>query len=121
MVSVVVMAGYQNKREVKRYSKIVAENYGETFVETGYKPLRDFNAVEDGKMVSKPVIQFTLEKLCNLKEINGGGARTIACVRLDWLSRVLPWVKFYSRLRFFLGESERKKFMSCNRLFTSIF
>ena len=70
MVSVVVMAGYQNKREVKKYSKIVAENYGETFVETGYKPLREFNAVENGKIVSKPVIQFTLEKLFHLKEIN---------------------------------------------------
>ena len=70
MISVVVMAGYQNKREVKRYSKIVAEHYGETFVETGYKPLREFNALENGKIISKPVIQFTLEKLFNLKEIH---------------------------------------------------
>ena len=68
MISAVMMAGYNNKRAVKRYSKIVAEHYGEKFIETGYKPLREFEAVEDGKRVSKPVIQFTLEKLfeCDL-------------------------------------------------------
>ena len=70
MTSVVVMAGYQNKREVKRYSKIVAEHYGENFVETGYKPLREFNAMENGKLVSKPVIQFTLEKLLNNPDVD---------------------------------------------------
>ena len=70
MISVVVMAGYQNKREVKRYSKIVAEHYGETFVETGYKPLREFNTLESGQVISKPVIQFTLEKLFDLPEVS---------------------------------------------------
>ena len=57
------MAGYNNKREVKRYSRIVAEHYGEKFIETGYKPLREFSTFEDGRQVSKPLIQYTLEKL----------------------------------------------------------
>jgi hypothetical protein len=35
MVSAVVMAGYNNRREVKRYAKVVAEHYGEKFIETG--------------------------------------------------------------------------------------
>ncbi len=63
MVSAIVMAGYNNKREVKRYSRIVAEHYGEKFIETGYKPLRQFSSVEKGRPVSKPLIQYTLEKL----------------------------------------------------------
>ena len=54
--------------EVKRYSKIVAEHYGEKFIEVGYRPLREFKTVEDGKIEKKPIIQFTLEKLfaCDL-------------------------------------------------------
>jgi len=63
MVSAILMAGYKNKMEVKRYSKIVAEHYGEKFIETGYLPLREFNAVIDGKEEKKTIIQFTLEKL----------------------------------------------------------
>jgi hypothetical protein len=63
MFSAILMAGYKNKMEVKRYSKIVAEHYGEKFIETGYLPLREFRAVIDGKEEKKPVIQFTLEKL----------------------------------------------------------
>ncbi len=63
MVSAIVMAGYNNKREVKRYSRIVAEHYGEKFIESGYKPLREFSSVENGRQVSKPLIQYTLEKL----------------------------------------------------------
>ena len=63
MVSAIVMAGYNNKREVKRYSRIVAEHYGEKFIETGYKPLREFRSLENGRQVSKPLIQYTLEKL----------------------------------------------------------
>ncbi|MBA3028059.1 MAG: hypothetical protein FP816_04480 [Desulfobacteraceae bacterium] len=69
MISVVVMAGYQNKREVKRYSKIVAENYGEAFIESGYKPLREFTIYDKGQTVSKPLIQFTLEKLFDIDEV----------------------------------------------------
>ena len=69
MTSVVVMAGYQNKREVKRYSKIVAEHYGETFIESGYKPLREFSIIENNAAVSKPLIQFTLEKIFQLENI----------------------------------------------------
>jgi CTP:molybdopterin cytidylyltransferase MocA len=63
MVSAIVMAGYSNKREVKKYSRIVSEHYGERFIETGYKPLREFQTVENGFTLRKPVIQFTLEKL----------------------------------------------------------
>jgi hypothetical protein len=63
MVSAILMAGYKNKMEVRRYSKIVAEHYGEKFIETGYLPLREFKVVINGKEEKKPVIQFTLEKL----------------------------------------------------------
>lgn len=63
MVSAVIMAGYNNKREVKRYGRIVAENYGERFIETGYKPLREFKSIQNGQEVSKPLIQYTLEQL----------------------------------------------------------
>ena len=63
MISAVVMAGYNNKREVKRYSRIVAEHYGEKFIETGYKPLREFETVINGVRISKPLIRYTLEKL----------------------------------------------------------
>lgn len=63
MTSAIVMAGYNNKREVKRYSRTVAEHYGEKFIETGYKPLREFKTVKNGRQVSKPLIQYTLERL----------------------------------------------------------
>ena len=63
MGSAIVMAGYNNKRAVKRYGRIVAEHYGEKFIETGYKPLREFSTVENGREVRKPLIQYTLEKL----------------------------------------------------------
>jgi hypothetical protein len=57
------MAGYNNKREVKRYGRMVAEHYGEKFIESGYKPLREFSTVENGREVRKPLIQYTLERL----------------------------------------------------------
>ena len=63
MVSAIVLAGYNNKREVKRYSRIVADHYGEKFIEAGYKPLREFKAVQNGREISKPLIQYTLERL----------------------------------------------------------
>lgn len=63
MVSAILMAGYNNKREVKRYSRIVAEHYGERFIETDYRPLREFETVNNGKIERKPLIQLTLEKL----------------------------------------------------------
>ncbi len=63
MFSAIVMAGYNNKRAVKKYSRIVAENYGEKFIETGYKPLREFKTVNNGKEETKLLIQYTLEKL----------------------------------------------------------
>lgn len=63
MVSTIIMAGYNNKREVKRYSRTVAEHYGEKFIESGYKPLREFKTVRNGRKISKPLIQYTLERL----------------------------------------------------------
>jgi len=69
MISVVLMAGYQNKREVKRYSKIVAEHYGESFFETGYRPLREFQTLENGVPVNKPLIQYTLERLFQMNTV----------------------------------------------------
>ncbi|MFH2013267.1 MAG: hypothetical protein ABIJ37_11325 [Pseudomonadota bacterium] len=63
MVSAILLAGYNNKRTVKKYSRIVAEHYGEKFIETGYKPLREFKILKNGKATKKPVIQFILEKL----------------------------------------------------------
>ena len=63
MVSAVLMAGYNNKWEVRRYAKVVAEHYGEKFIETGYKPLREFQTMENGKEITRPLIQYTLEKL----------------------------------------------------------
>lgn len=63
MASAILMAGYKNKMEVRHYSKIVAEHYGEKFIETGYRPLREFKTVIDGQTKSMPVIQFSLEKL----------------------------------------------------------
>ena len=63
MTSAIVLAGYNNRREVKKYSRIVAEHYGEKFIETGYKPLREFKSVINGRQVTKPLIQYTLERL----------------------------------------------------------
>ena len=63
MTSAILMAGYKNKMEVRHYSKIVAEHYGEKFIETGYRPLREFETVTDGQKKKMPIIQFTLEKL----------------------------------------------------------
>jgi hypothetical protein len=63
MTSAVLMAGYNNEREVERYSRTVAEHYGEKFIESGYKPLREFITVADDTTVSKPLIQYTLEAL----------------------------------------------------------
>ncbi len=63
MISAIVMAGYNNKREVKKYGRIVAENYNERFIESGYKPLREFTTIQNGKTISKPLIQYTLEQL----------------------------------------------------------
>ncbi|MGD8661739.1 MAG: hypothetical protein PVH37_17490, partial [Desulfobacterales bacterium] len=70
MTSAIVMAGYNNRREVKKYSRIVAEHYGEKFIETGYKPLREFKSVKNGKQVTKPLIQYTLERLSENESID---------------------------------------------------
>jgi hypothetical protein len=86
MVSAILLAGYNNKRAVKKYSRMVAEHYGEEFIEAGYKPLRDFEITEDGKKIIKPVIQFTLEKLYDselIDEIIIVGHRMLLEQRLD--------------------------------------
>jgi len=63
MVSAVLMAGYNNEREIEKYSRIVAHHYGEKYIESGYRPVREFISVVNGESVSKPLIQYTLEKL----------------------------------------------------------
>ena len=70
MTSAIVMAGYNNKREVKKYGRMVAEHYGEKFIETGYKPLREFKSVKNGRQETKPLIQYTLERLFENKTID---------------------------------------------------
>ncbi len=70
MTSAIVMAGYNNKREVKKYGRMVAEHYGEKFIETGYKPLREFKSVKNGRPEIKPLIQYTLERLVENKYID---------------------------------------------------
>jgi hypothetical protein len=95
-ISAIVMAGYNNKWAVKKYAKIVAEHYGETFIETGYKPLREFQTIQDGQPVNKPLIQFTLEKLFNNERIGDiviVGHQMLLEQRLrDYLSRqVTPY------------------------------
>jgi len=70
MTSAIVMAGYNNKREVKKYSRMVAEHYGEKFIETGYKPLREFKSTKNGEQATKPLIQYTLERLFENEEID---------------------------------------------------
>ena len=64
------MAGYNNKWAVRKYARTIAEHYGEKFIETGYKPLREFETLEGGKHVSKPLILFTLEKLAEMDRIS---------------------------------------------------
>lgn len=63
MISAILLAGYNNKRAVEKYSRIVEKDYGEKFIETGYKPLHEFSIRSDGKVVKKPLLQFTLEVL----------------------------------------------------------
>ena len=94
MVSAILMAGYNNKRAVKKYSRIVAENYGETFIEAGYKPLREFKTVKDGKEESKPLIQYTLEKL-------------FACDLIDEIVIVGHFMLLKQRLGDFINEFEK--------------
>lgn len=69
MTSAIVMAGYNNKWAVSRYAKIVAEHYGEKFIESGYKPLREFTTRVNGKAVRKPLVEFTLDKLLDCERV----------------------------------------------------
>ena len=70
MTTAIVMAGYNNKREVKKYGRMVAEHYGEKFMESGYKPLREFTSVKNGRQETKPLIQYTLERLFENQHID---------------------------------------------------
>jgi len=70
MYSAILLAGYNNKRAVEKYSRIVERDYGEHFIETGYKPLHEFTVVTNGSTVKKPLIQFTLEVLIHDKKIS---------------------------------------------------
>ncbi len=70
MTSAILMAGYNNKREVKKYGRMVAEHYGEKFIESGYKPLREFKSVINGRQETKPLIQYTLERLFENEHID---------------------------------------------------
>lgn len=71
MTSAILLAGYNNRRAVARYARVVERDYGETFVETGYKPLRRFAATDaSGETVEKPLIQFTLERLLESREVS---------------------------------------------------
>ncbi len=63
MYSAILLAGYNNKKAVEKYSRIVERDYGEHFIETGYKPLHEFSVKTNGVLVRKPLIQFTLEVL----------------------------------------------------------
>lgn len=63
MNSAILLAGYNNRRAVEKYSRIVERDYGEHYIETGYKPLHEFSVKINGAMVRKPLIQFTLEVL----------------------------------------------------------
>jgi len=92
--SAIVMAGYNNKWAVKKYAKIIAEHYGETFIETGYKPLREFEIIENGRPVKKPLIQFTLEQL-------------FQCNRIGDITIVGHQMLLEQRLKDFLNQSGR--------------
>ncbi len=70
MYSAILLAGYNNKKAVEKYSKIVEKDYGEHFIETGYKPLHEFTIEENGILIKKPLIQFTLEVLVKDKLID---------------------------------------------------
>ena len=65
MYSAILLAGYNNKRAVEKYSHIVEEDYGEHFIETGYKPLHEFTVQINGELIKKPLLQFTLEVLAD--------------------------------------------------------
>ena len=54
MTSAIVMAGYNNKREVKKYSRMVAEHYGEKFIEAGYKPFGNLSLLKTADRKPNP-------------------------------------------------------------------
>ena len=70
MYSAILMAGSNNRTAVRNYKKIVETTYHEKLVYTGYKPLYEFSFEKDGKKITKPLIQFTLENLARNKHIS---------------------------------------------------
>jgi spore coat polysaccharide biosynthesis protein SpsF (cytidylyltransferase family) len=70
MTSAIMLAGSNSARAIREYARTVAKYYGETFVETGYKPLRTFEVLRKGMLVRLPLIQFTLERLLDSDEID---------------------------------------------------
>ena len=90
LISAIVMAGYNNKWAVRKYARTIAEHYGEKFIETGYKPLREFETLEGGKTVRKPLVLFTLEKLAEIVRI---GDITIVGHRMLLEQRLKNFIK----------------------------
>ena len=90
MISAIVMAGYNNKWTVRKYARTIAEHYGEKFIETGYKPLREFETLEGEIPVRKPLILFTLEKLVEMDCI---GDITIVGHRMLLEQRLKKFIK----------------------------
>ena len=68
MVSVVVLAGY-NEKEREDYKKRIEEAYdGEDLIDPN-KALIEFDTLVDREILKKPIIQFTLEKLEKISSI----------------------------------------------------
>jgi hypothetical protein len=94
MVSAVLMAGYSKPTE--DYKRLVRDSYGEHFFYEGYKPLKEFRARIDSKnFISKPLIQFTMEKLEGVDSI-------------DDVVVVGDREKLESRLGSFMDQSKKK-------------
>lgn len=70
MYSAVLMAGSNNRKAVRNYKKIVEESYHERLVYTGYKALYEFSFIKNGRKITKPLIQFTLETLVQNDQIS---------------------------------------------------
>ena len=110
--SAVLLAGYNNKRAVEKYSRIVSESYHEKYIETGYKPLREFSLHHHGRHITKPLIQFTLEELLEMEEISDiviVGNKTLLENRLLSLLKSCgkPWKILDQKTPFSSTDSER--------------
>ena len=118
--SAILLAGYNNKRAVEKYSRTVTESYHEKYIETGYKPLREFSLHRHGRHISKPLIQFTLEELLGMEQIRDiviVGNQTLLENRLGPLleNQEKPW-KILDQ-KSLLSESVKERFGLGNRDF----